>query len=173
MMPELERRAFLEVRALGRRLHGVAAPFDVVAHINGFDERILPGAFAESLADGHDILALVDHDQTKLLGRTKTGSLRLQEARQGLMFELDVPETSLGRDVLSLAERGDLGGMSFAFKVRNAGERWSGTTRELRSLDLVEVSAIHAWPAYEGTTVATRAKMPQRLARALRVLETV
>jgi phage head maturation protease len=75
--------------------------------------------------------------------------------------------------VLTLASRGDLGGMSFAFRVRAAGERWSKTLRELRALDLVEVSAIAAWPAYAGTEVHARAKTPPRLARALRVLQTV
>jgi Escherichia/Staphylococcus phage prohead protease len=172
-MAEIERRAFIEVRAMGRRLHGLAAPFNVEAHIGGFRERILPGAFAETLADGHDVLALVDHDPTRLLGRTKTGSLRLEETRSGLEFELDVPDTSLGHDVLSLAQRGDLGGMSFSFRIRNAGERWDGTLRELRSVDLMEVSVIHSWPAYDSTEVFARSKTPPRLARALRVLETV
>ena len=127
-----------------------------MTHVGGFDEVIRPGAFAETLADNHDILALVDHDETRLLGRTRNGSLRLQEARQGLTFEIDVPNTTLGSDVLELARRGDLGGMSFAFRVRPAGERWSKTLRELRAVDLVEVSAIAAWPAYGGTEVHAR-----------------
>jgi HK97 family phage prohead protease len=86
---------------------------------------------------------------------------------------LDLPETSLGRDVLALAERGDLGGMSFGFKVRTAGERWIKMTRELRALDLFEISTVAAWPAYEGTTVSTRARVPPRVRRALAWLETV
>ena len=102
----------------------IAAPFNMVAHIGGFDERIVPGAFTETLRDGHDILALADHDHRQLLGRTKNGSLQLEETRSGLEFSLDLPDTSLGRDVLALAERGDLGGMSFGFKVGAAGERW-------------------------------------------------
>jgi uncharacterized protein len=169
----IERRAVLELRAAGRRLEGVAAPFNVVAHVNGFDERIMPGAFAATLADGHDIVALVDHDGSKLLGRTKTGTLRLQETRQGLAFDLDVPDTSLGRDVLALAERGDLGGASFAFRVRKpAGERWDGTVRELRALDLLEVSIVHSWPAYSATEVHARCRPPIRLCMAQRFLET-
>jgi HK97 family phage prohead protease len=169
----VEHRAALEFRAIGRRLEGIAAPFDQVAHVGGFDEVIRPGAFAESIADGHDILALVDHDQTRLLGRTRNGSLRLHEDRQGLLFEIDVPNTTLGSDVLEMARRGDLGGMSFGFRVRKAGERWSKTLRELRSLDLIEVSAIAAWPAYEGTEVHARSRQPGHLALARRWLETV
>jgi len=169
----VEHRAALEFRAIGRRLEGIAAPFDQIAHVGGFDEVIRPGAFTETLSEGHDILALVDHDQTRLLGRTRNGSLRLQEDRPGLLFEIDVPDTSLGRDVLTLAQRGDLGGMSFGFRVRKAGEQWIKNLRELRALDLVEVSAIAAWPAYESTTVHARSRQPERLALALRWLETV
>jgi HK97 family phage prohead protease len=169
----IERRAVWELRTEGRRLAGIAAPFGTEARINDFVETIAAGAFTATLADGHDIVALVDHDGHKLLGRTRTGSLRLQEARQGLAFEIDVPQTTLGSDVLALAERGDLGGMSFAFRVRPGGEHWSGRRRELRSVDLLEVSVIHSWPAYSATEVHARARsMPWRLCQAQRFLET-
>jgi HK97 family phage prohead protease len=173
-MAELERRAVLEVRAAPakRRLEGIAAPFGQVAHINGFDERIIEGAFTETLRDGHDILALADHDHRQLLGRTRNGSLRLEETRSGLEFSLDLPDTTLGRDVLELASRGDLGGMSFGFRVRPAGERWDKMTRELRALDLLEISTVAAWPAYEGTVVSVRSRPPIRLCMAQRFLET-
>jgi HK97 family phage prohead protease len=174
-MAELERRAVLEVRAAPakRRLEGIAAPFDQVAHIGGFDEVIIEGAFAESLRSGRDVLALVDHDHRQVLARTRNGSLRLEETRSGLEFSLDLPDTQAGRDVLALAEAGTLGGMSFGFVVRNAGERWVKMTRELRALDLLEISTVAAWPAYEGTTVQTRARVPPRVRRALAWLETV
>ncbi len=45
---------------------------------------------------------------------------------------------------------------SFGFTVRPDGERWSGNYRELRSVDLAEISVILAWPAYPDTTVAVR-----------------
>jgi len=157
---ETERRAAAaEIRAAGRRLEGWAATFGAEARIGTFTETIAPGAFAASLADGSDKLALVDHDPGKLLARTRSKTLRLTEDERGLSFSLDVPDTQLGRDVLALAERGDLGGMSFAFKVRpNGGERWSGDRRELRAVDLAEVSIVLAWPAYPDTSVAARNK---------------
>lgn len=152
----IERRAFqIEVRAAGRRLAGVAAPFNTDTRIGDVIERISAGAFSTSLASGRDILALVDHDATRVLGRTKTGSLRLHEDARGLHFEIDLPDTQPARDVLALAERGDLGGMSFGFKARD--DRWQGNRRELRAVDLREISVVSAFPAYSNTTVEARA----------------
>jgi uncharacterized protein len=134
-------------------------------------EVIRSGAFTETLADGHDIVALVDHDRGKLLGGGRNGSLRLAEARQGLMCEIDVPG-SLGNDVLSPASRGDLAGMSFAFRTRPGGERWERRQRTLTAVDLVEVSVIHSFPAYAATEVHARSGAPLRLLSARRWLET-
>jgi uncharacterized protein len=150
------RSAPLEIRAKGRRLEGYAALFGVEARVGDFTETIAAGAFASSLS--HDIVAMVDHDVAKVLARTRSKTLRLAEDTRGLAFDLDVPDTSHGRDVLALAERGDLGGMSFGFIVEKDGEHWNGNKRELRAVDLREISVVSAWPAYDGTIVNARAK---------------
>ena len=75
-----------------------------------------------------DVLALMDHDTAKVLARTRSKTLRLAEDTRGLAFDLDVPGTSVGNDVLALAERGDLGGMSFGFYVGKDGERGAGAS---------------------------------------------
>jgi len=168
----IERRAALiELRAAGRRLEGYAATFGTEARISDFIETIAAGAFRGSLAADKDILALVDHDPTRLLARTRSGSLRLVEDAKGLAFGIDVPDTRDGHDVLALAERGDLGGMSFSFTVPPGGERWEGRRRELRSVNLREISVVSAFPAYDGTTVHARAAAP-RLRAARLWLET-
>ena len=145
-----------ELRAKGRRLEGHAALFGTVAQIGGgMDETIAPGAFANSLKTRRDILALVDHDPTRVLARTRSGTLRLAEDSQGLAFDLDLPDTQAARDVLSLAERGDLGGMSFGFTATR--DDVLGNTRTLHAVELFEISVVAAWPAYDGTTVQARA----------------
>jgi uncharacterized protein len=158
----VERRASAELRAAGRKLEGYAAIFDSPARVAGFMEVIKPGAFRAALAARADVLALVDHDPSRLLARTSSGTLRLAEDARGLHFELDVPDTQLGRDVLALAERRDLGGMSFSFRVpkgRAGAEAWpTPQRRELRAVDLIEVSVVHAFPAYGGTAVHARAR---------------
>jgi HK97 family phage prohead protease len=159
MSDAIERRVLATaVRAQGRRLVGYAATFGTPAEIDGrFTETIARGAFADTLGKRDDVLALVDHDASKLLGRTASGTLRLNEDARGLAFEVDVPPTTLGNDVLAMAERGDLGGMSFGF--RTLADHWTDQrTRELRSVQLVEVSVVHAFPAYSGTSVAARGK---------------
>ncbi|MHC1710591.1 MAG: HK97 family phage prohead protease [Solidesulfovibrio sp.] len=169
----IEKRFSTELRAKGRRLEGYAAVFGVEARISDFTEIIRPGAFKSSLAG--DVLALVDHAPAKVLGRTRSGTLRLAEDTRGLHFELALPDTSAGHDVLALAERGDLGGMSFGFSVPDNGQRWQDDLRELVRVNLHEISVVSSWPAYEGTTVTARAAhlvMPVRRSLARKYLET-
>jgi len=151
----------------GRRASGYAARFNTRADIGSFTEEIRPGAFdLES-----DVLCLLDHDTSKVLGRTKSGTLTLRTDDQGLYFELELPDTAAGRDVQELAKRGDLGGMSFGFKVPKGGESWEGNTRVLNKVDLREISIISAWPAYPETSVNVRSRKPAN--RITRYMETV
>lgn len=153
-----ERRAAVELRAVGRQLVGYAATFGTPAPIGAYTETILPGAFRASLLNpARDVLALVDHDPCRLMARTSSDTLRLSEDGRGLAFSLDIPDTSLGRDMLALAQRGDLGGMSFAFRATD--EAWPARDRrELRAVDLVEISIVQAFPAYSQTSVQARAR---------------
>lgn len=160
---QIERRAEVaevaEIRAEGRTLFGHAAVFDHKTRIFDFTESIAPGAFKRTLSAGKDVLALVDHNSGRILARTRSGHLRLSEDKRGLAFELDVPNTTLGNDVLELAQRGDLGGMSFGFGRTRAGQdRWSGNHRTLTDVDLKEISVVSAFPAYPQTSVSARSR---------------
>ena len=160
-LDNLQRRQAVEVRRAGGnqpRLAGVAALYNSVADIGPFKERIAPGAFERTLSTDSDVLSFMDHDPTRLLARRSSGTLRLFDADDGLHFEIDVPDTSAGRDALALAERGDLGGMSFGFLIRDGGEKHDGDIRTLTDIDLREVSVVSAWPAYQGTSVSARSK---------------
>ncbi|MCS2609377.1 HK97 family phage prohead protease [Halomonas dongshanensis] len=163
----MERRALANaVETKGRTLYGYAARFDAPTQLDGFSERIRPGAFTRTLAskDAPNVRAIYEHDGRALLGRAGSGSLRLHEDDQGLAFELDLPDTQLGRDVATLVKRGDVHGCSFGFIAQ--GESWEGETRVLEDVDLLEVT-ITATPAYDTTSVQVRGKQPRgiRLAR--------
>lgn len=121
-------------------------------------ERVAPGAFAATLADGHDIYALADHDEARRLARRKNDSLALAEDAHGLRVSITLPDTSLGRDVAEEVRTGLLDAMSFGFYVRD--QRWTETedriVRTLLDVELLEVSAV-SFPAYPATSLeATR-----------------
>ena len=153
-----ETRAAGQLSAAGRKLVGYAAIFNQETRIGPFIETISPGAFSKALESGGDVVAMIDHDTGKVLGRTRTGTLRLSQDAKGLAFELDLPDTQLARDVLVLAERGDISEMSFGFLTPKNGETWSGMKRTLKQIDLKEISIVSAWPAYSGTSVSARSK---------------
>lgn len=139
-----------------RTLVGYAAVFNIDADIGGWwTERIAPGAFAETISG--DVRALVDHDMGRVIGRTKSGTLRLAEDSKGLRVEIDIPNTTDGNDLWELVERGDISGMSFGFSVTK--QSWDETidppTRTIEAVDLFEVSAV-AWPAYDDTEIGKR-----------------
>lgn len=157
--------------ASGRTLEGYAAVFGVETRIKDFREVVMPGAFSDSL--GRDVLALVDHDPTKVLGRTRSGTLQLKEDAKGLRFSVTLPDTTLAHDVLEMVKRGDMGGCSFAFNVAPGGEKWQGKRRELRAVTLHEISIVSAWPAYAGTSVQARAKLPPKVMALQRLLDTL
>lgn len=136
-------------------LRGYAAVFDQPTERQrdySGSETIARGAFAGVL--GGDVLALENHDPARLLGRTSAGTLRLSEDAHGLAFELDLPDTQLGRDVATLVKRGDLAGMSFTAQVGEI-ERTAGGVVHRSFKRLVDVSVV-ALPAYAGTSVVSR-----------------
>lgn len=160
-MTELEKRGGnlgVETRAGGdkRTLTGYAAVFNSDTAIGDyFVERVAPGAFAETIKG--DIRALVDHDWGRVIGRTKSGTLRLVEDERGLKVEVDVPNTTDGNDLWELVERGDVSGMSFGFRVTKQSWDETGDTpiRTIEAVDLYEVSAV-AFPAYDDTSIGKR-----------------
>lgn len=160
----------IELRAEGEAgamtITGYAAVFNSRTSIGDcWDEVISPGAFRETLASGQDVLALYSHELERLLGRRSSGTLRLVEDDKGLKVEIDLPDTTDGRDVWTLVKRGDLKGMSFGFCVTR--QEWDETTdpalRTIMAVDLREVT-VTADPAYQDTELGQRALTEHRRA---------
>ena len=167
-MPDLERRhqpSKVEQRAAsggGTELVGLAAPFydgtpaTEYELWSGVFERYMPGCF-NSIAE-QDVRCLFNHDASLLLGRNKSGTLALNVTNRGLEYAVQVPDTTVGKDVMTLCSRGDITGSSCGFFVRE--ERWivvdgKREIRELLAVDVFDVSPV-TYPAYEGTDAATR-----------------
>lgn len=159
MSAKIEKRAGTQpLKVNGQTIGGYAAVFNSPADIGGhWIEVIAPGAFAETLRSGGDVLALYSHELERLLGRRSSGTLRVVEDAKGLAVEIDLPDTSDGRDVAVLVERGDLKGMSFGFVVTH--DEWDETQepprRTIHAVDLREVT-VTATPAYEDTELGMR-----------------
>ena len=139
------------------RLIGHAAVFDTLSEdFGGMWERIAPGAFTRTIKND-DIRALLNHDSNFVLGRNKSGTLRLHEDGQGLAVEVDLPDTQAARDLTVSTERGDISQMSFGFITRNQEWDESGDVmiRTLKEVELFDVSPV-TFPAYPTTDVAVR-----------------
>lgn len=135
----------------GRTIVGYAAVFNSTTDIGFFRERIAPGAFRAALARD-DVRALVNHSDSRVLGRNKSGTLRLFEDERGLRYEIDAPDTQEARDLLVLMDRGDINQSSFAFVATS--ETWDETgdkpLRTVNEVRLFDVSVV-TYPAYDDT----------------------
>ena len=130
----------------GRTLSGVAAVYgaqsrQIVENGRSFTERIAPGAFGQSVRE--DVKLLYNHDPRMPLARSRSGTLSLDDRQDGLHYRAALPETTLGNDVKTLLERGDLSGeMSFGFYVTK--DEWNAkrTERTVHEARLVEISVV-------------------------------
>jgi HK97 family phage prohead protease len=137
---------------------GYAAVFNSPSEPLPFTEFIMPGAFKRSLKSRNEIKLFMNHNTDIVLGSTRAKTLRLSEDSKGLLAEAVLPDTTAGRDLSVLMQRGDVSSMSFGFSVPSKGDKWSndGATRELHQIRLHEVSIVTGFPAYEATTASVR-----------------
>jgi len=146
---------------------GVASVYNQQYDTGWMVETIKPGAFTRVLSETPDVRCLFNHDPNNLLGRTKSGTLRLSDASDGLHFECDTDsESRVGADVQRMVERGDLDGCSFSFSVAKQSWREEKNAagefvyyRDIEEIDeLGDVGPV-TYPAYDGTSVAARAAL--------------
>jgi HK97 family phage prohead protease len=142
-------------------LGGYALKYNKMSqNLGGFVERVAPGALNKTLADGGDVLARFQHEDSYLLGRTSAGTLRLASDDTGLDYSVDLPDTSYAHDLAALAERGDVRHSSFAFRVLPDGDDWSVTEsdfplRTITEIQLLDVAPV-VNPAYMDTSSGLR-----------------
>jgi hypothetical protein len=167
-VPDLETRAFgqlVEVRKSDdgkKTLKGYALRFGQRYDMGYFTEEIAREAL--SGADMKDVRALLNHDPNVVLGRTTSGTLRLNVDDKGLAYEIDLPDTQAARDLAISVERGDITQSSWGFTLRydddTAGDEWTRENgkdhRKIKAVKRVfDVSPV-TFPANPGTEVAKR-----------------
>ena len=151
--------------AMPMRFSGYAAVFDSPSEPLPFIETIAPGAFTRSLQSGRETRMFLNHNNDQVLATSRNSSLSLTEDDRGLFVEAELPDTSYGRDLSVLIQRGDVHSMSFGFSVPSGGESRSadGQSRRLNEVILHEVSVVTGFPAYaatEGAQVRTTEELP-------------
>ena len=142
-----------------KSIEGYFAVYNSVYDIApGMSESIAPGAFTKSIAG--DIRALVNHDTSLVLGRTKSGTLVLRDDSHGLWGHIDInPNDVSAMDLYARVQRGDVDGCSIGFGIRSQDTdiREDGSIHwTLTDIDLYEVSCC-TFPAYEETNISARA----------------
>ena len=141
-------------------IRGMAAVFNSVSeNLGGFTEKIMPGAFVKAIGD--DVRALINHDSSLVLGRTKSGTLKISETERGLEFECNLPDTSYARDLKSSMDRGDIDQCSFGFSVPEGGDSWQKDAsgqweRTINTVSRLYDVTIATYPAYPETSCALR-----------------
>lgn len=142
----------------GMQFSGYAAVFNSDSEPLPFTERILPGAFRKTLRSRNEVKLFKNHNMDEVLASTRSKTLKLREDENGLLAEAVLPDTTAGRDLAVLMQRGDVHSMSFGFTVPDGGDNWNnkGTIRELAEVRLHEVSIVTGFPAYESTTASVR-----------------
>ena len=140
------------------KISGYAAKYGLFTDLGFFREKIKSGAFDDALKDKTlDVRCLKNHDPNLILGRTKSGTLRLDTNTVGLRFDNDIPNTTTGKDTLEEIRRGDISGASFAFTV--AEDDWRYYEDKPAERTIIKIGQLYdvspcTYPAYPDTTVA-------------------
>lgn len=126
-----------------------------------FYEIILPGAFDKILKTTPNVIANVGHDDNKMLGRTRSGTLTLSVDEIGLHYKISVPNTALGRDTMEQIKRGDLDESSFKYGTLKNDISWGRAEdgiaiRYVKNISALWDVAIVRNGAFPNTDVALR-----------------
>lgn len=152
----------LEIRSIDegrRKLVGYASTFDENYTLlrdrwgEKFYERVRPGAFTKTLRE-NEAFMLLNHNWNQVIGRTGA-NLTLSEDERGLKFEIDVPNTTDGNNLLENVRLGLITGCSFGFDITKEKTRWDDSWnfyRDIEEVKLYEVTATPR-PAYGSTSI--------------------
>lgn len=145
-------------------VEGYALLFNTLSRdLGGFVEEIEPSAL-NGVLEKSDVLAVLNHNEDKAVfarSRFGKGSLHLDVDEKGLRYWFKIGKSSAHQELAEMIERGDIFSSSFAFTVRDDGDKWEnmGNNMYKRTItqfnELYDVSPVYR-PAYSETTVGRR-----------------
>lgn len=157
-----------EVRATGSKLAivGYAAVYGKRSqNLGGFVEEVAPSAFKKTIQEA-DIRALFNHEPARLLGRNRSGTLRLSSDDTGLYYEIDAnPKDPDHVSVVEKIERGDVTGSSFGFRMID--DEWGLTEDEFPLRTLKQVALFDVGPVTYPAYLETDSGLAKRALRSL------
>ena len=164
MNKELRQIAQSDFQLEDRHVEGYAVVFDSESEDIGWTEIIHRGAITDETIQKSDVLAKLNHNDEKILARSKKGkgSLSLEVDERGVKYSFDAPKTALGDELLEYLKRGDISSSSFAFTMskEEGAEKWEKRNgkiyRHIYKIDrLWDVSPVWT-PAYSETSCSAR-----------------
>ena len=156
-------------------IDGYYAVFNSEYHLwEGASEIIKPGAFTNSVSG--DVRALINHDTTLVLGRTKPGTLTLRQDERGLWGSIRINRDDVdAMNLYARVQRGDVDQCSFGFDIKRETfvDLGDGKCRwEIEEVDPLYEVSVCTFPAYTETSVSARkqdlAEIEKRRAEAWR-----
>ena len=121
----------------------------------GVTEIIDKTAFNKTLSDNTEIRALWNHNDSHILGSTKSETLILTNTDNGLICKCQLPNTSYANDLYEIINRGDVKTMSFGFIPIKCIDDEKRKIRTIKEAQLLEISYGVTFPAFPETNSVT------------------
>lgn len=180
-MNKVEIRCELRSENDGRRISGKAISFDTQSNDIGFIEILHRGCITQELIDSSNIVFLYNHDYNQVIARANKGkgTLNIDLRDDGVYFDLEVPNTTMGNDLLENIRLGNITQCSFGFRYANEegaykdekiGDVWYRNVYKIG--ELYDLSAV-TYPAYDDTYVNARMQERSKMEDKLKETEEI
>lgn len=180
-MNKVEIRCELRSENEGRHISGKAVSFDTQSNDIGFIEILHRGCISQELIDSSNIVFLYNHDYNQVIARANKGkgTLNIDLRDDGVYFDLDVPNTTMGNDLLENIRLGNITQCSFGFRYANEegaykdekiDDVWYRNVYKIGQL--FDLSAV-TYPAYDDTYVNARMQERSKMEDKLKETEEI
>lgn len=180
-MNKVEIRCELRSENEGRHISGKAISFDTQSNDIGFIEILHRGCITQELIDSSNIVFLYNHDYNQVIARANKGkgTLNIDLREDGVYFDLDVPNTTMGNDLLENIRLGNITQCSFGFRYANEegaykdekiDDVWYRNVYKIG--ELFDLSAV-TYPAYDDTYVNARMQERSKMEDKLKETEEI
>ena len=180
-MNKVEIRCELRSENGGRHISGKAISFDTQSNDIGFIEILHRGCISQELIDSSNIVFLYNHDYNQVIARANKGkgTLNIDLRDDGVYFDLEVPNTTMGNDLRENIRLGNITQCSFGFNYANEegaykdekiGDVWYRNVYKIGKL--YDLSAV-TYPAYDDTYVNARMQERSKMEDKLKETEEI